>query len=351
MKSVLEILSAIIFIFVWPVSGFCHDGSNEVNRSFFLMGTDLEVQIEAKTHDEALLASEAVFKTVAKTEKRLSTWEKDSELSKVNESPLDKEFSLSKPLFKDLTQVFEYAKETGYAFDPGIGPLVFAWDLRGHGRVPDGNVLKRAIRASRPGAFEFSRNGIIRKDEGARIEEGGFGKGIGLDEALDSIKELAVKSVMLNFGGQISYQGAEPIEVGIANPLKRKEVLLRLSMFSGSASTSGNSEHGHKIGNAFVGHILNPFTGRPSSYSGSVTVLAERGVEADCLSTGFFVMGPVEGLKLLKKIHNEKHSKTQALFVDRDSKTGRWTAQASCGLKNSLKKSKIDVLIKYDCEE
>jgi len=98
-----------------------------------------------------------------------------------------------------------------------------------------------------------------------------------------------------------------------------------------------------------VGHILDPRTGKPAPFRGSVTVLAPTGAEADCLSTGLFVMGPKKGLAWLKSPGTDP--RLQAIFIDRAQGTGtsRWLARASCGLKGRLRPSDRHVKIIFDC--
>jgi len=44
-----------------------------------------------------------------------------------------------------------------------------------------------------------------------------------------------------------------------------------------------------------IGHILDPRTGRPLKFDGSVSVWHESALVADILSTALYVMGPEEG--------------------------------------------------------
>ena len=43
--------------------------------------------------------------------------------------------------------------------------------------------------------------------------------------------------------------------------------------------------------------MLDPRTGRPATFDGSVTVWHERSIAADALSTALYVMGPEDGLR------------------------------------------------------
>ena len=68
-------------------------------------------------------------------------------------------------------------------------------------------------------------------------------------------------------------------------------------MTRGSLSTSAGSERDLVVNGERVGHVLDPRTGRPAAFDGSVSVWHERGMTADVLSTALYVMGPEEGLR------------------------------------------------------
>ncbi len=50
------------------------------------------------------------------------------------------------------------------------------------------------------------------------------------------------------------------------------------------------------VGNRRLGHILDPRTGKPAGFKGSVSVWHEQALIADILSTALYVMGPEKGL-------------------------------------------------------
>ena len=103
---------------------------------------------------------------------------------------------------------------------------------------------------------------------GARIEEGGFGKGAGLDAALAAARAMAPGAhIELDFGGQLAWTGRRaPVEVAVADPRDRSRAVLALTLdaAAGSLSTSGNSEHPTVVDGVRIGHLLDPRTGRPA---------------------------------------------------------------------------------------
>ena len=72
---------------------------------------------------------------------------------------------------------------------------------------------------------------------------------------------------------------------------------MSVRLITGSVATSAGSERDLSVNGTRVGHILDPRTGRPAPFRGSVTVWAERALMADVLSTALYVMGPDEGLR------------------------------------------------------
>ena len=48
--------------------------------------------------------------------------------------------------------------------------------------------------------------------------------------------------------------------------------------------------------------MIDPDSGTPAAGTRSVTIVADTAVIADVLSTGAFILGPVEGMKLIERL-------------------------------------------------
>jgi thiamine biosynthesis lipoprotein len=302
-----------------------------VVRSVLSMGTELTVLVEADTRAQALEASQRALEAVDEAERRLSTWEYGSELSRFNRSDPGTPFPLTRRLASDLSEARHWWRATEGAFSPAMAPLVKSWGLRGAHRVPEGNELERALDASHMGGFDL--DGLIARREhpGFEIDEGGFGKGVGLRDASFAALESGATCVLLNFGGQVHMSGGCPaMSVAVADPDNRGLGIAVFRLAGGSAATTGNSERGVDAINVGRGHILDPRTGHPAPDFGSVTVAAADPVAADCLATALFVMGPKDGLEWV-----EAHPGVEAVYaVRRDD--GGVDVLCSSGLSGRL---------------
>ncbi len=267
------------------------------------MGTSLRVGVAAASRSDAIRAVEDAFRAVRRMDDLLSTWRDDSEIATLNHAPPDSVIPLSPELYRLLQDASRWSRLTGAAFDPAIGSLIDAWDLRGSGRIPDEPALRRARAARGLHHFVFSdaRRSARRTHAAAWIDTGAFGKGVALREARCALLRRGVTNASLNFGGQVLVLGrdgsGDDWTVPVAHPSRRAEPAAWLRFADRSASTSAQSERFVAVGGKRVGHILDPRTGQPVPAWGSVTVVAEDPVTADVVSTALMVLGPGEGLR------------------------------------------------------
>jgi thiamine biosynthesis lipoprotein len=319
--------------------------SETVERRLGMMGTELEIRVEAGDRATALDASEAAVRALEAAEARLSTWRDDGELARFNRAPVGVPVQLSSRLAAELRGVQHWWQETGGAFDPGIGELVAAWGLRTGGRVPTLEEREQARDAGGLAALKLEADGqATRLRPGLSIEEGGWGKGAGLDAALQALREDGkAKAALLNLGGQVAIysgrgEGTDWV-VPIADPRERQRAVVALTVASGSIATSGNSEHGFEQGGVRYGHLLDPRTGAPARDFGSLTVWASTGLAADCLSK-LYVLGPDEALAWART-----HPGVEVLALRTEG--GRLRALASPGLRGKLKPLIPEVAIEF----
>jgi len=267
-----------------------------VERSFALMGTTLLVQVTADSRAAGIAASEAGIRACEAAVERLSTWGGTSELARFLAAPAGQAIALSPALYAELTGACAFTRATGGAFDPGIGALIAAWDLRGTGRRPTVEELARARASSGILRLELAGGRAIRP-VGLVIDEGGFGKGAALDDAARAVLAAGARQARFDLGGQWLVAGAgDSVTIELADPRARARPVASVRIAAGSLSTSGQSERGVTVDGERIGHVLDPRTGQPARDFGSLTVWATTAFAADCLSTGLYVLGPDSAL-------------------------------------------------------
>lgn len=235
-------------------------------RAQWLMGTVCEITAYGPG---ARQAESAAFAEIARWDRVLSLYNKESELSILNRVAAEKPFSCSQAMWEALDLAMGLAQASGGAFDVTILPVLkngaSALSLVGSGGL----------------ALDRQRRSVMFKRAGMGLDFGGIGKGLALDHAASVLRRHGATAAMINFGGQILAFGAPPGSEGwsVKVPGQESEFIIG----DASISTSGNEEK--------PGHIASPFTGRPVAGGAGVTVIAPTGAEADAWSTALFVLG------------------------------------------------------------
>lgn len=271
-----------------------------VERNVYAMGTRLRVRAWAASRERALADLEAAVEAVEAEERLLSSWDSQTEMSRLNRAPSGTPLRVSARLHRLLEEAWAMSRATGGAFDPVVGPLIDAWDLRGRGRQPSPAELRRArARSGRPCFRLGSDRRVTPTCDGAWIDAGAFGKGAALRRARGALGAADVRAALLDFGGQLLAMGHPPgrtaWSAAVAHPADRGRPSVRLRLRDRSAATTSSSERFVVVDGEPRGHVIDPRTGRPVAAWGSVTVVAADPLRADALATGLFVMGPVEG--------------------------------------------------------
>jgi thiamine biosynthesis lipoprotein len=93
--------------------------------------------------------------------------------------------------------------------------------------------------------------------------------------------------------------------VGIQDPRGHAgAVFAALDLSDATFSTSGDYERAFVKDGRRYHHLLDPDSGEPARGCRSVTIVADRAVLADALSTGVFVAGPDAGMALIERLPN-----------------------------------------------
>ena len=269
-----------------------------VEREAYLMGTRARMVAHAADRAAGLAILDTALRALEDTEAELSTWRPDSAISVFNRSPVGTPWTANAALCSMFDEVYRWRAATAAAFDPAIGALTAAWGIHETGRIPSPDEIAASLARSGLDPIAFDRAACtLTRTTGVTLDVGAFGKGEALDRASAALLHTAW---LIDLGGQVSVGGLQadgsPWTIDIADPRDRERPLLQVHMRHGSLATSAGSERDQTADRLRVGHILDPRTGRPARFRGSVTVWHARSLVADMLSTALYVMGPENGI-------------------------------------------------------
>lgn len=243
--------------------------------------------------------------------KSMSTYQKDSDISKINRNEevfIDNHF---KKVFEVSRQIYE---ETNGVFDPTIGAVVNAWDFGPEGKIINLDSLKIDSLMLSVGLDKVSlKDNKIVKPQGAFIDFNAIAKGYAVDIVGQFLESKNITNYLINIGGEIRGKGINVEKqsgwkVGIEHPNFDGSQSFEkvIEMKNESMATSGTYRK-FKLdaeGNRYA-HIIDAKTGYPSKTNLlSISVIANDCMTADAYATAFQAMG-IEKVKAFLENHTE----------------------------------------------
>src|SRR5207244_7472016 len=124
---------------------------------------------------------------------------------------------------------------------------------------------------------------------------GGIGKGYAVDRGVEILRRRGLSDFMIQAGGDLyvaGRRGDRPWRLGIRDPRGPADrSFAALDLSEGTFSTSGDYERSFMKNGRRYHHILDPDTGEPAGRCRSVTIVTDRAVMAEGISTGWFILG------------------------------------------------------------
>ena len=244
-----------------------------ITESILAMGTTARITIvvDNPTRKKILSAYAAIdeaFSLLKKNESALSFYSTSSELKAINEKAAAAKVKISGLMYEVLEKSLAFAKLTEGAFD------ITATSLQKEGGY--GSII-----------LNPENKTVYFKNKKAKIDLGGIAAGFAIDKIAEHFKRLRIENYLIDVGGDIYARGLNekgvPWQIGVRDPVRREEIVEKISITNMAVTTSGNY---------IKNHIIDPQTSSlADSDLLSVTVAAPECVQADVLATAFFVMG------------------------------------------------------------
>ncbi|NPA43487.1 MAG: FAD:protein FMN transferase [Chlorobi bacterium] len=306
-------------------------------RRLLLMGSAFEIMV---TDDDSLSAQahiDAAVNEIKRIEKLISSWDPDSETSRINRMAGIRPVKVSDELFSLIARSLAISRITDGAFDITFASMDKIWRFDGSMKTkPSPEEVARSVRlvGYENVVLDSVRKTVFLKHKGMKIGFGGIGKGYAADKAKQLLISRGVKGGIINASGDMNVWGTtpdgRPWTVAIVNPFNKKTAFATVPMRDGAVATSGDYEKYVMFDGVRYAHIINPKTGWPVTGTVSVTVFAPTAELADALATAVFVMGIEAGIDRVNQLPG-----IEAVIVDEEGKV-----HTSAGI--SIQTDKID---------
>ena len=281
------------------------------------MGSLMEIQIVSGNRSNLELALQHAFSDLDRLESLISNYRSGSEVSRLNQRYREryiKATRVSEDTFRLLRLSRFFWEKTQGAFDSTVGPLSHLWGFfDGVLTWPRESDLKSCMEivGMRYLEIDFEEKAVRLTRPGMALDFGAIGKGYAVDQVADILKDHGVVNALISFGGSTHYGiGSAPGQEGWWIFLDESNLASKQILKDRALSTASNRiQHWVRNGKNY-GHILDPRTGFPTSFLGSVSVLAPTATASDALATAFVVLGPEDSARVLRK-----HPEWEVIFV------------------------------------
>lgn len=329
--------SILILLSVWACDSPEPLVENELHG--YAQGSTYQIKFLTTEMVNWTTAVDSIFKVI---DSSMSTYVESSLISSINRGDtveVDR-------LFMDvLNRSLEISAETNGLFDPTVGPLVELWGF-GKDRIIDIDSSKvdsaKALVNYRLVHIDGNR---VNLPIASKIDFNSIAQGYTVDVISEWLESKGVKDYMVEVGGEVRARGVNAAQriwvIGVDKPSEEIDEEDRFQMIielkDKSLATSGNyrkfwidSETGIKYA-----HTIDPISGYPAKNQLlSVSILAEKCMDADAYATACMVMG-------LSRAQEFINSKTglEAYFISTDE-NGDWKVSSTKGFDAAVLKGK-----------
>ncbi len=313
-RTIFGVLFLVLLICGISYYTYSHQKSDPISKTAFKLNTVITITIY-DSNDESLI--DEAFALCDAYEAKLSRTLKGSEIYNLNHGISN---TVSSETAELISIGLSYGEISNGAFDITIEPLSSLWDFTADNpAVPSQDALTNAMPLVNYQNVSLNNNQIIFSAEDMGIDLGAIAKGYIADAIKDFLVTKGVTSAIINLGGNIlcvgSHPDGTPFEIGIQKPFAdHNETIDSITIQDQSVVSSGIYERFFEEDGTLYHHILNPKTGLPYDNGLiSVTIISNKSVDGDALSTTCFALGLEKGMELINN-----RSDVKAIFITND---------------------------------
>ena len=278
------------------------------------MGTSYHIKLfpESGIKIDATKLKNQIDVRLSEIDHKMSTYKKDSELSRFNRYPNNQWMEIS----AETLSVIELAQKISHlsngAFDITVGNLVNLW---GFGpsinidMIPDAAKIHQLQQQIGYQHLQLRQTpaALKKNTDKINLDLSAIAKGYAVDAIATLIISNNLENFLVEIGGEIITHGLkskqQPWVVGIERAIaKERSIQKQIHLVNSAMATSGDYRNYFEHNGSRYSHTIDPRTGRPITHRlASVSVIDDSCMRADALATAIMVLGPNKGMEFAEQ--------------------------------------------------
>jgi thiamine biosynthesis lipoprotein len=281
------------------------------------MGTTYHITVVAGYFENTKMLKDEIDMRLDEINKSMSTFRKDSEISRFNAlQTVGEKFRISDDFYNVMTVAKMIYEETGGAWDGTVKPLVDLWGfskLENKHTIPEKSQIAALLSETGFNNIEiFADQYLAKKNSSITIDLASIAKGYGVDQVAALIRANGIQQFLVEIGGEVFAAGlrkdGKKWRIGINRPQKNApidQVYKVVDLQNKGFATSGDYRNYFEVNQHRFSHVIDPRNGFPVDNGVvSVSIIANTCTFADGLATAVMVLGHKKGLDLVNRLDN-----------------------------------------------
>lgn len=293
-------------------------GVRQASRS--LMGTRVDITVQARSGDIPEAAMAAAFTEMARLSDLMSRYRVSSAVSALHLAAGLQPVAVAPEMMQVLKMARQMSERSQGAFDITVGAF-HGWNFDpAQTTIPDAAEIARELPLVNYRDLildEKSANAYLRR-RGMRVDLGGIAKLPILQAGMQVLKRHGIADAMINGGGDVLVSGqlqGRDWRVGLRDPRAPERIVGVLDLNEGFVAASGDYERCFVRNGRRYHHILDPKSGQPSLGPHGVTLVSRKLEDINGLGAAIMVAGAGTGRHLLEPLKG-----VDALIVESDQR-------------------------------
>lgn len=285
-----------------------------------LMGTRVDITVQALNADAAEAAMATAFAEMARLSDMMSRYRATSVVSALHLAAGLQPVAVAPEMMHALKMARQMSERSQGAFDITVGAFQ-GWNFDpAQTIIPDAAEIARELPLVNYRDLildEKSATAYLRR-RGMRVDLGGIAKLPILQAGMQVLKRHGMADAMINGGGDVLVSGqlqGRDWRVGLRDPRAPERIVGVLDLSEGFVAASGDYERCFVRNGRRYHHILDPKTGQPTAGPHGVALVSRKLEDINGLGAAIMVAGAEAGRRLLAPLKG-----VDALLVESDQR-------------------------------